>query len=79
MQRWIPAQLRLLEVAITHLPSPLDAQKYCVDSLHSGLDYETAEAIRNCDPNGPLTVYISKMAPEKPNYPQSKIPWIQGY
>ena len=73
MQRWIPAHFALLELAITHLPSPVDAQKYRVDSLYSGpLDDITAEAIRNCDPEGPLTIYISKMAPEKPNDPQSR-------
>ena len=73
MQKWIPAHHCLLELANKHLPSPLDAQRYRVDSLYSGpLDDITAEAIRNCDPNGPLTIYISKMAPEKPNDPASR-------
>jgi len=73
IQRWFPAHEALLELAIEHLPSPVKAQKYRADSLYSGpLDDSTAESIRNCDPNGPLVVYISKMAPEKPNDPDSR-------
>ncbi len=40
------------------------AQKYRVDTLYEGpLDDVYATAIRNCDPEGPLMVYISKMIP----------------
>jgi len=46
------------------LPSPLTAQKYRVENLYTGpKDDECATAIRNCDPNGPLMIYISKMIP----------------
>ena len=66
MQQWIPAHICLLDLAVNHLPSPIVAQKYRVDSLYTGpLDDETAESIRSCDPDGPLVVYISKMAPER--------------
>jgi translation elongation factor EF-G len=40
------------------------AQKYRVDTLYEGpLDDVYATAVRNCDPDGPLVMYISKMLP----------------
>ena len=49
---------------IFHLPSPADAQKYRVDVLYEGpLDDPYATAIRNCDADGPMMVYVSKMIP----------------
>ena len=54
----------LLEMMIWHLPSPGQAQKYRVENLYEGpLDDQYATAIRNCDPNGPLMLYVSKMIP----------------
>ena len=54
----------LLEMMIWHLPSPAKAQKYRVDNLYEGpLDDIYASAIRNCDPNGPLMLYVSKLIP----------------
>jgi elongation factor 2 len=64
MQTWLPAADSLLEMIVTHLPSPAKAQKYRVDTLYSGpLDDEAAVAVRNCDADGPLMLYISKMVP----------------
>ncbi|KAJ3683581.1 hypothetical protein LUZ60_013808 [Juncus effusus] len=64
MQAWLPASDALLEMMIYHLPSPAKAQSYRVENLYEGpLDDKYAEAIRNCDPNGPLMVYVSKMIP----------------
>jgi len=64
MQTWLPAQDALLEMMIWHLPSPHRAQKYRVDNLYEGpLDDVYASAIRNCDPKGPLMLYVSKMIP----------------
>jgi len=64
MQTWLPAADALLDMIVTHLPSPAKAQRYRVDNLYSGpLDDEAANAIRNCDPEGPLMLYISKMVP----------------
>lgn len=38
---------------------PATAQKYRVENLYEGpMDDEAANAIRNCDPNGPLMMYI---------------------
>jgi elongation factor 2 len=49
---------------IYHLPSPAFAQKYRADTLYEGpLDDVYAQAIRACDPEGPLMMYVSKMIP----------------
>ena len=64
MQNWLPANVALLEMIVYHLPSPAKAQKYRVDTLYEGpLDDVYATAVRNCDPKGPLMLYISKMIP----------------
>lgn len=64
MKKFLPAADALLEMIIIHLPSPLVAQKYRVENLYEGpMDDECAVAIRNCDPNGPLMMYVSKMVP----------------
>jgi len=64
MQTWLPAAEALLEMIVNHLPSPSFAQKYRVENLYGGpLDDECAEAIRTCDPKGPLMMYVSKMVP----------------
>ncbi|VAH97613.1 unnamed protein product [Triticum turgidum subsp. durum] len=64
MQTWLPASRALLEMMIFHLPSPSKAQRYRVENLYEGpLDDIYANAIRNCDPDGPLMLYVSKMIP----------------
>jgi len=64
MQTWLPAADALLDMIVTHLPSPARAQAYRVDNLYSGpLDDEAATAVRNCDSSGPVMLYISKMVP----------------
>jgi len=64
MKTFLPAADCLLEMMILHLPSPVTAQKYRVETLYEGpLDDEAAIAIRDCDPKGPLMLYVSKMVP----------------
>jgi elongation factor 2 len=66
MQKWLPAADALIEMIIDHLPSPKVAQKYRVENLYTGpLDDEFATAIRNCDPSGPLMMFVSKMLDPK--------------
>lgn len=63
-QHWINAADALLEMIIMRLPSPKVAQRYRVQYLYEGpLDDECANAIRECDQDGPLMVFISKMIP----------------
>lgn len=64
LQSWIPAHEALLEMMVYHLPSPAMAQKYRADILYEGpLDDKYCTSIRNCDSNGPLVMYVSKMIP----------------
>ena len=64
MRKFLPAADALLEMMILHLPSPVTAQKYRMETLYEGPpDDEAAIAIRDCDPKGPLMMYISKMVP----------------
>jgi len=64
MRHWLPAGDTLLEMITIHLPSPVTSQKYRGELLYEGpQDDEVAVAIKNCDPNGPLCMYVSKMVP----------------
>merc|ERR1712117_520780 len=64
MQIWINAADTLLSMIVTKLPSPKVAQKYRVENLYEGpMDDEAAKAIRGCDKDGPLMMYVSKMVP----------------
>jgi elongation factor 2 len=64
MKKFLPAGDALLEMIVIHLPSPVTAQKYRADTLYEGpQDDECATAIRDCDSNGPLMLYVSKMVP----------------
>jgi len=49
---------------VVHLPSPVKAQRYRVENLYEGpMDDDCANAIRTCDQDGPLMLYVSKMVP----------------
>ncbi|KIK96544.1 hypothetical protein PAXRUDRAFT_25027 [Paxillus rubicundulus Ve08.2h10] len=64
MRKFLPAGEALLEMIVIHLPSPATAQRYRVETLYEGpMDDESAIGIRDCDPKGPLVLYVSKMVP----------------
>jgi elongation factor 2 len=67
MQKWLPAADALLGMIVSHLPSPTTAQKYRAETLYTGPVGEEGDkyfkAIRDCDPKGPMCLYISKMVP----------------
>ena len=64
MRKFLPAGDALLEMVVINLPSPVVAQRYRVETLYEGpMDDENAIGIRDCDPNGPLMLYVSKMVP----------------
>merc|ERR1711981_585871 len=68
MRKWLSASDALLEMIVIHLPSPSMAQKYRVETLYEGpMDDAAANAIRACDRNGPLMLYVSKMIPTPDN------------
>merc|ERR1712232_967700 len=64
MQLWINAADTLLQMLVTKLPSPVKAQKYRVENLYEGpMDDTAANAMKACDKDGPLMMYVSKMVP----------------
>lgn len=64
MQKWLPAADALLEMMVMHLPSPAKAMKYRVGLLYTGpLDDVAAKSMADCNPDGPLILFISKMVP----------------
>merc|ERR1711988_1779081 len=68
MRKWLSASDALLEMIVVHLPSPSMAQKYRAENLYEGPSDDAAcTAIRNCDKDGPMMVYISKMIPPPDN------------
>ncbi|KAI9798497.1 MAG: Elongation factor 2 [Piccolia ochrophora] len=64
MRTFLPAADALLEMMVLHLPSPVTAQKYRAETLYEGPnDDENCIGIRDCNPKGPLMLYVSKMVP----------------
>lgn len=64
LRTFLPAADSLLEMMILHLPSPVTAQRYRAETLYEGpTDDESFVGIRDCDPKGPLMLYVSKMVP----------------
>lgn len=51
-------------MSIFHLPSPKTSQSYRTEHLYKGPQNDLlAVSMKNCDPKGPLMVYITKMIP----------------
>merc|ERR1712188_100980 len=68
MRKWLPASDALLEMITLHLPSPAKAQTYRTETLYEGpIDDACGTSMRECNPVGPLMVYISKMVPTADN------------
>jgi elongation factor 2 len=64
MRNWLPAGEAMFQMIVIHLPSPVTAQKYRAELLYEGpFDDAACMGIKNCDPEAPLMMYISKMVP----------------
>merc|ERR1712112_515683 len=64
MRTWLPAGEAMFMMICIHLQSPVTAQKYRTEMLYEGPnDDEAAMAMKTCNPEGPLMMYISKMVP----------------
>merc|ERR1740139_919773 len=63
-QKWINAADALIEMIVMKLPSPKKAQKYRAAYLYEGpADDECCRSIAECNKDGPLMIFISKMIP----------------
>merc|ERR1711894_244168 len=64
MRTWLPAGEAMFQMIVIHLPSPVTAQKYRAELLYEGPPDDVAcMGIKNCDPEAPLMMYVSKMVP----------------
>merc|ERR1711962_1172298 len=64
MRTWMPAGETMFYMITVHLPSPVTAQKYRAEVLYEGpQDDESFKGIRDCNADGPLMMYVSKMVP----------------
>lgn len=66
MMKWLPASDALLHMIVMHLPSPRTAAGYRAEILYQGEKVMTDKyfaGLKNCDPNAPLMLYVSKMVP----------------
>merc|ERR1719186_1185556 len=64
MRNWLPAGEAMFQMIVIHLPSPVTAQKYRAEQLYEGPGDDLAcMGIKNCDPEAPLMMYVSKMVP----------------
>merc|ERR1711942_154194 len=64
MRNWLPAGEAMFQMICIHLPSPVTAQRYRAELLYEGPNDDAAcMGIKNCDPDAPLMMYVSKMVP----------------
>eukprot|EP00656_Telonema_subtile_P048011 TRINITY_DN5621_c0_g1_i3.p1 TRINITY_DN5621_c0_g1~~TRINITY_DN5621_c0_g1_i3.p1 ORF type:complete len:862 (-),score=276.65 TRINITY_DN5621_c0_g1_i3:126-2711(-) len=61
LRSWLPCADAIVAVAAEQLPSPAQAQQARADTL-AGSDPTMREIIGACDPEGPLVVFICKLA-----------------
>ena len=60
-----PMHQVVLDMIITHLPNPVDAQKYRIDKIWKGdLDSDVGKDMLACNPDGTLAMIITKMVPD---------------
>jgi len=60
-----PLHKVVLDMIITHLPSPIEAQKYRLEKIWKGeLSSEIGKQMLSCDSNGHLAAIVTKMIPD---------------
>lgn len=57
-----PVHEVLLDMAVTKLPNPIEAQPYRIPTIwHGDLESDLAKSMMACDPDGPLAMMITKI------------------
>jgi len=60
-----PMHQVVMDMIIKHLPNPLEAQKYRLEKIWKGeVESDIGKSMIVCDPNGPLSMVITKMVPD---------------
>jgi elongation factor 2 len=58
----LPLHTAILDMAVKHVPNPLEAQKYRVEKIWKGnMASEVGKAMANCDDNGPAVACITNV------------------
>ncbi len=66
LAKMAPVTKVVLDMVIKHLPSPIDAQKYRIPIIWKGdPDSEVGKAMKECDPDGPLVILVTKIIPDR--------------
>ncbi len=61
-----PLHKVVLNMVVTHLPNPKQAQVYRIPKIwHGDIDSEEGQALINCDPNGPVAFIVTKIVIDK--------------
>lgn len=68
-QKWVwenaPLHEVILDMVITHLPNPVDAQKYRIPKIwHGELESPLGKSLINCDPKGKIAFVITRIVIE---------------
>jgi len=62
LQKIIPLHSAILEMAVKHVPNPLEAQKYRVEKIWKGnAASEVGQAMMNCDSNGAAVMFVTNV------------------
>jgi elongation factor 2 len=62
LQKNLPLHNAILDMAIKHVPNPLEAQKYRVEKIWKGnMALAVGQAMARCDDNGPAVVCITNV------------------
>lgn len=57
-----PLHESILDMIVRHIPNPLEAQKYRIPRIWRGeLDSDVGRALLECDPEGPLVVFVNNV------------------
>lgn len=61
-----PLYTVVMDMVVKHLPNPLDSQKYRIPKIwHGDIESEEGQALKNCDPNGPVVFVPTKIVIDK--------------
>jgi len=62
LQKTLPLHSAILDMAVQHIPNPLEAQKYRIEKIWKGnLTSEVGQAMASCDDKGPIVVCITNV------------------
>ncbi len=62
LQKEFPLHVAILDMAVDHVPNPVEAQKYRIPKIWRGdINSPIGQAMLNCDENGPLVICVNKV------------------